>query len=76
MGYGRVIHLMMSVHPCVLYVYMYVHVRIRCPPLTQPTERREPVIQYMGGSLNRCMREILRFRIGQKKAREWKSVCV
>ncbi len=40
-------------------------------PPQQNTERREPVIQYMGGSLNRCMREILRFRIGQKKVSEW-----
>lgn len=31
------------------------------------TERREPVIQYMGPSMNRCMREILAFRIAQKK---------
>lgn len=30
-------------------------------------ERREPVIQYMGPAMNRCMREILAFRIAQKK---------
>ncbi|KAM3567755.1 hypothetical protein VYU27_010106, partial [Nannochloropsis oceanica] len=30
-------------------------------------ERREPVISYMGRNMNRCMREILQFRIAQKK---------
>ncbi|EWM21705.1 hypothetical protein Naga_101179g1 [Nannochloropsis gaditana] len=30
-------------------------------------ERREIVISYMGGNMNRSMREILKFRIAQKK---------